>query len=474
MIALTLEEISAAVAGTVAVGETEFDTQTVYSGASQTDSREVKAGDIFFARRGETTDGHNFIGRAVELGAALIICEKPTDFAELSVGVPQIVVTDTTEALNDLATEVVRRVNLLGRMQTVGITGSNGKTSTKNFVGAMLETVGETVASEKSFNNEVGGPMTALRVTETTEFLVAEMGASAEGEIARLVKMAPPNIGVVLTVGLAHAGEFGGIDSTFRAKSEMVKNLPADGVAVLNREDPRVAQMQQLTDARVRWFGLTSRCDVWAENIDVQAEGTNFTMHLDEESREVKFAVLGEHHVMNALAAATVAHELGMGIDAIVEVLERTTRPAKWRMEVTKVARDITIINDAYNASPDSMQAALKTLVQVVHPQGRSVAVLGVMSELGEFSGEQHDRLGLLAVRLGIDELIIVGEDARRLHISAINEGSWNGESVYFADQQQAKQYLLESLQPFDTVIFKSSNSAGLRFLGDEVKEALA
>lgn len=469
MIALTLAEITQAVKGTLELGNSSQTETAKVASLSQTDSRLVSPGDIFFARRGEDTDGHLFVDQAIERGAALIVAEKPTNDS-----VAQIIVKDTTVALRKLATEVVQRALQTGDLQIVGVTGSNGKTSTKNLLGAMLERLGETVASEKSFNNEVGGPLTALRVKESTKFLVAEMGASAKGEIAALVRMAPPHIGVVLTVGLAHAGEFGGIDATFAAKSEMVKDLPESAVAVLNSEDPRVAQMAEITRARVRWFGLSDKSDVWAKNIVVTDKGTSFTLCIGAESTPVVFPVLGEHHVMNALAAATVATEFGMSIDQIVSVLEATTRPAKWRMEVTRTTGGITLINDAYNASPDSMQAALKTLAQVKHPEGRTVAVLGVMSELGQFSGEQHDRIGLLAVRLRIDELIAVGEEARRLHISTINEGSWSGESVFFETQEEAKKYLLQTLKQNDTVLFKSSNSAGLRFLGDEVKEALA
>lgn len=466
MIDLTLTDIAHAVQGRLVLGSGGSAPDDIVRGNAQTDSREVTPGQIFFARRGEQTDGHLFVDAALERGAALIIGERSvTDDA------PQIIVDDTTEALHLLATEVLRRVNGLGQLTTIAVTGSNGKTTTKNLLQRMAERLGKTVASEKSFNNEVGGPLTALRVESDTEVLVAEMGASAEGEIARLVEMAPPTIGIVLSVGLAHAGEFGGIDATFRAKSEMVTGLPEEAVAVLNLEDPRVASMRELTRARVRTFGLSNRADVWADEIETSAKGTNFVLHVDRDTAQVQFPVLGEHHVMNALAATTAARELGLPLTDIVEVLEATTRPAKWRMEVLGGRDGITVINDAYNASPDSMAAALKTLAQITPPEHRTIAILGAMSELGEFSGAEHDRIGLLAVRLRISQLVIVGAEARRMHISAINEGAWDGESKFFESQDEAFAYVRDLAEAGDTILVKSSNSAGLRFLGDRLGE---
>jgi UDP-N-acetylmuramoyl-tripeptide--D-alanyl-D-alanine ligase len=310
-----------------------------------------------------------------------------------------------------------------------------------------------------------------LEVTDETEFLVAEMGASGIGEITRLVRMARPDIGVVLKVGLAHAGEFGGIEATLKAKTEMVTDLLPTDVAILNLDDPRVASMADKTVARVLWFGLDPRADVRATDVVSSARGTAFTLVLPSGEKPVTFRVLGEHHVMNALAAAASAYTLGVGIDDIVAGLESVQRAERWRMEVMGGARGVTIINDAYNASPDSMAAALKTLAQIAGPGERTVAVLGEMSELGEFSGEEHDRIGLLAVRLNIGQLVVIGPAARRMHISTINEGSWDGESLYFDTPDDAYEHLASALKPGDTVLVKSSNSAGLRFLGDRLGE---
>ncbi|MBF4569403.1 UDP-N-acetylmuramoyl-tripeptide--D-alanyl-D-alanine ligase [Plantibacter sp. VKM Ac-2880] len=465
MIDLTLTEIAAATNGRLLAGSAHAD--LVVSGVADTDSRLITPGDIFVAKPGEETDGHLFADAAVANGAALLIVER-----ELPVAVPQILVDDSVTALGALATEVIRRVRSHGVLRIVGITGSNGKTTTKNLLAAVLERVGETVSPKASFNNEVGAPITMLRVTDSTRFLVAEMGASGIGEIARLIRMAKPDIGVVLKVGLAHAGEFGGIEATVTAKTEMVSDLLPDDVAILNLDDARVAGMADTTRARVLWFGLDDRAAVRATDVVATASGTAFTLHLpDGSSAPVSFKVLGEHHVMNALAAAAAAHELGVPIDVVVDALESVSRAERWRMEPLGGRDGVSVINDAYNASPDSMSAAIRTLAQIGAERGRTIAVLGAMSELGDWAGEEHDRIGLQVVRLGIGRLVVVGPEARRMHITAINEGSWDGESVYFPTADEAFDYLSAEIAAGDTVLVKSSNAAGLRFLGDRLGE---
>ena len=378
---------------------------------------------------------------------------------------------DVVDALGRLAHEVVARVRALGELRMVAVTGSNGKTTTKNLLHAILETQGETVSPVASFNNEVGAPLTMLKVTRSTRFLVAEMGASGLGEITRLIRMAKPDVGIVLTVGLAHAGGFGGIERTLVTKTEMVKDLLPEDTAVLNADDPRVASMSDKTQAPVLWFGRDARAAVRATDIVASAAGTTFTLHLpDGSTRPVSFRVLGEHHVTNALAAAAGAWALGVDGDAIVSALQTVQRAERWRMEVLG-GNGVTVINDAYNASPDSMAAALRTLAQIRGPEQRTVAVLGEMSELGEFSEEEHDRVGLLAVRLNIGQLVVVGRPARRLHLEAIGQGSWDGESIFAEDAAEAREILDGILRDGDLVLVKSSNSAGLRFLGDELGE---
>jgi len=238
---------------------------------------------------------------------------------------------------------------------------------------------------------------------------------------------------------------------------------------VLNADDGRVAAMAGMTAARVRWFGLSPDADVRAENVRATAFGTRFTLLVDGAEHEVALRILGEHHVSNALAALTVARELGVPIERAIAAIEAVPRAERWRMEVLQPGGGITVINDAYNASPDSTAAALKTLAQIREPGQRTVAVLGEMAELGEYAHEEHDRLGRLVVRLNIGKLVVVGEGARRIHAAAGLEGSWDGESVFVPDLDAAYDLLREQLRAGDVVLVKSSKSARLRFLGDKL-----
>ena len=470
MIALTLSELAHAIGGevTLATGDT---LDTIVSGAVDTDSRLIAPGGIFVAKPGEETDGHLFVDAAATAGAAVAIVEHIVDAA-----VTQIVVADAVAALADLARDVVARVRSGGDLRIIGITGSNGKTTTKNLLARILEGEGETVSPKASFNNEVGAPLTMLRVTNDTRFLVSEFGASAPGEIARLAGLVEPDLGVVLMVGMAHAGGFGGIESTLAAKSELVRALRPGGLAVLNADDARVASMASIAperDAGVRWFGRSPGADVRADDVQVTASGTTCVVTVDGESRPLRLRVLGEHHVMNALAAIAAATALGVSLADCIARLETVEIAERWRMQPLGSDR-VRIINDAYNASPDSMAAALRTLAQITGPGERTVAVLGAMSELGEYAEDEHDRVGLLAVRLGIQRIVIVGDGARRMYLEAVAQGSWDGEAVFFATADEAYDYLMGELRDGDRVLVKSSNSAGLRFLGDRLGESFS
>lgn len=467
MIAFRLEELAQLLEGRLVlpVGVTAAST---VSGSVETDSRLVTSGSIFVALPGEVTDGHRFAPAAVDAGAALVICRE-----QLDIDAPQLIVADGLDALAALAREVVSRVRARGQLRVIGVTGSNGKTTTKNLVRAILEAEGPTVAPEGSFNNQVGAPISMLRIDENTRFLIVEMGASGPGEIARLVSIARPEIGVVLKVGLAHAGEFGGIEVTEQAKTEMVTDLPAGGVAVLNIDDDRVWRMRERTAARVVSFGLSPDAVVRADDVATSVRGTSFTMVTDGIRRPVQLRILGEHHVMNALAALSVARELGVDLDRAITALEAVTRAERWRMEVLTRADDVIVINDAYNASPDSTAAALKTLAQLGRDENRrTVAVLGEMAELGTYAQEEHDRIGRLVVRLDIRKLVVVGDAARHIHAAAGLEGSWDGESVHVPDLEAAYDVLRDEVRPGDLVLVKSSKSAGLRYLGDRIAGA--
>ncbi|MCS6575527.1 UDP-N-acetylmuramoyl-tripeptide--D-alanyl-D-alanine ligase [Curtobacterium flaccumfaciens pv. flaccumfaciens] len=497
MIAMTLAEIATAVSGELIGGAQATDVaepgDLVVEGSVETDSRLVRPGSVFFALPGEVTDGRRFVPAAVDAGAALVITPERVDTTA-----PQIVVTDGYAALAALAHEVVTRVRMStadrvdadGRpapLRVVGITGSNGKTSTKNMLRTILEQHGATIAPEGSFNNHVGAPISMLRVTYDTRYLVVEMGASGVGHIAKLVSIAEPDLGVVLKVGLAHAGEFGGIEATQRAKSEMVTDLPETATALLNVDDDRVASMRDLTAARVVGFGTSAEADYRITGIETDRSGTRFTLTVPpvrpegdrptdatlsggRDHVDVRLAILGEHHAMNASAALTVAHLWGVPLADGAAALASMTRAERWRMELLQGGPEgVTVINDAYNASPDSTAAALRTLAQIVRPGERTVAVLGEMAELGEFSVEEHDRIGRLVVRLGIGQLVVVGRGAMPIHQAATLEGSWDGESVYIEDVDDAVRAMQEMLRPGDVVLVKSSKSAELRFLGDRL-----
>ncbi|MFE6733219.1 UDP-N-acetylmuramoyl-tripeptide--D-alanyl-D-alanine ligase [Microbacterium sp. NPDC057650] len=470
MIALSLAEIASVIGGELRLYGSDTP-DTVVSGVVDTDSRKMAPGAVFVAKPGEVTDGHRFVGSAVAAGAVLAIVEHAVDEQ-----VTQIVVSDVIEAIAALAKEVVARVRARGDLRIVGITGSNGKTTTKNFIARILQDEGETVAPINSYNNEVGAPVTMLRVTDSTKFLVSEFGASGPGSIARLAGLVEPDVVVVLMVGLAHAGGFGGIERTAQAKAELIEAARSDGTAVLNVDDSRVAAMRPLADSRgmsVIGFGRTDAADLRASDVEVSATGTTCVVHAGDEALPLRMQVLGEHHVSNALAAIAATGALGVPASTAIARLETVEIAERWRMQPMGGDR-VRIINDAYNASPDAMAAALRTLAQIAAPGQRTVAVLGAMSELGEADGEEHDRIGLLAVRLNIQRIVVVGAEARRLFLAAVGEGSWDGEAVHLPDQDAAFDYLSGELRDGDLVLVKSSNSAGLRFLGDRLGESFS
>lgn len=467
MIALSLAEIASVIGGDLHI-EGADTPETRVDGVVDTDSRKMTPGAIFVAKPGAETDGHLFVGAAVSGGAVLALVERIVD-----VPVTQIVVPDVVAALADLARAVVARVRDAGDLRIVGITGSNGKTTTKNLLARILDDEGETIAPISSYNNEVGAPLTMLRVTESTRYLVSEFGAAGPGAIAHLAGLVEPDVAVVLMVGMAHAGGFGGIEATARAKSELVTASRAGGTAVLNVDDPRVWAMREIAASRsltVTGFGQGQDAEVRASDVRVAADGTRAQISVGGETLPLHLKVLGAHHIANALAAIAAAGSLGVPAADAIARIETVEVAERWRMQPLGNDR-VRIINDAYNASPDSMAAALRTLAQITGPDERTVAVLGAMSELGESAGEEHDRIGLLAVRLNIRRIVIVGPEARRLYLAAVGEGSWDSEAVHLPDQDAAFEYLRTELRDGDRVLVKSSNSVGLRHLGDRLGE---
>ena len=443
------------------------DKEVNVTGSAETDSRLVSEGSIFFAKPGEQADGHDFVADAKSRGAVVAVVEHRVD-----VDITQLVVANTVDALGVLAAWLIGELKANGKLKVVGITGSNGKTTTKNMLRAILSQVGNTIAPIESFNNKVGAPISILRADLNTEFLVVEMGAEGLGTIAYLANMAQPDVGVILKVGMAHAGEFGGIDVTAKIKGELAEALGADAWLVLNADDGMVAAMKDRTKAAVKWFGTSSESEYWASDISLSKIGTSFVLNWpDGDKSDIQLSILGEHHVMNALAAASVSHLLGASKQQVVSALEAMELAERWRMQRVVRSDGVTVINDSYNASPDSMKAALQTLAQLGRMGTRTIAVLGEMAELGQYSRHEHDSIGRLVVRLNIDQLVVVGEGAKLIHMGASQEGSWDGESKFFPSIAEALEYLRGILADGDTVLVKSSKSANLRFLGDDLME---
>jgi UDP-N-acetylmuramoyl-tripeptide--D-alanyl-D-alanine ligase len=425
------------------------------------DSRAVRPGSLFAAFAGEHVDGHDYAERAVAAGAAAVLATRP-------VGVPAIVVPDVTAALGALAGSVVERLGTTA----IALTGSSGKTSTKDLIAQVLERKGPTVYPAGNLNNEIGLPLTALRAAEDTEHLVLEMGARYIGDIRYLTGLVPPKVGLVLNVGTAHIGEFGGREQIAEAKGEIVECLPKDGVAVLNADDPLVRAMASRTKARVVLFGEAADADVRAENVRLTQLGQpSFTLQTPTGCSDVTMRLYGEHHVSNALAAAAVAHELGMSVDEIALALSEAGTLSRWRMEVTERPDGVTIVNDAYNANPESMRAALRALAAMGKGR-RTWAVLGQMAELGDEALAEHDAVGRLAVRLNVSKLVAVGgREASWLQLGAYNEGSWGEESVHVSDAQAAVDLLRSELRPGDVVLVKASRSVGLERVAQALLE---
>jgi UDP-N-acetylmuramoyl-tripeptide--D-alanyl-D-alanine ligase len=438
VIRLSLADIANAVGGRLH----RADGSEIVSSPVEFDSRKLRPGGLFVAVPGERVDGHDFAAQAVADGAVGVLSAREVDAP--AVVVPPVPARDRSSVmalagdtdgsgaavLAGLAKLARHVVDQLPKLTVVGVTGSSGKTSTKDLIAQMLEPMGPTVAPPGSFNNEIGHPWTALRSDADTRHLVLELSARSVGNIAALCEVAPPRIGAVLNVGSAHLGEFGSQEAVARTKGELVEALPpADdgGIAVLNADDPLVAAM----------------------------------------------AERGEHHVGNALTAAAIALELGASLDEVAGRLAAVRRVSARRMEVAETAGGVTVVNDAYNANPESVRAALKTLASMVRGRsGRAWAVLGVMGELGEAGVQAHDEIGRLAVRLNIDRLVVIGDQARGIHQGASLEGSWGEESVLVPDVDAAVALLRAELRPGDVVLTKASKVAALWRVAEALLDA--
>ena len=382
------------------------------TGSVVTDSREAQAGSLYVARRGESADGHAFVAGAVARGAVAVIVEHEVDEA-----VAQIVVEDSTEALGALARAHMEALRAGGALDVIAMTGSVGKTTTKDLLLQIMSADGPTVAPKLSFNNEVGLPLTVLLADEKTRHLVLEMGASGPGHITYLTGIVAPDVAIELCVGHAHVGGFGGFEGVAAAKAELIRGMRPGGPVILNTDDPHVEAMAPLASGEVIRFSASGnpRAEVRAQDVSVDAaDRASFTLVTPAGTAQVSLKIVGRHHVANALAAAAGALTLGVDLATVVQVLSSARALSPHRMDVHELVIDgceLTLIDDSYNANLDSMRAGIAALSSI-GKGGRTIAVLGEMLELGEDSQSLHEQVGAMIEACGVETLIGLGTDA--------------------------------------------------------------
>ncbi|MDQ0905856.1 UDP-N-acetylmuramoyl-tripeptide--D-alanyl-D-alanine ligase [Streptomyces canus] len=447
MIPLGVSEIAAVVGGRV-----EGDGSVTVTAPAVLDGRQAEPGGLFVAFAGEHADGHDYVGQAGRTGAVAVLGSRPTSL-------PTVVVDDARAAVQALAAHVVSR--LRDGLTVVGLTGSQGKTGTKDLLAALLSSTSPTTATIGSLNNELGVPLTMLRADAATRFLVLEMGARHIGDIAALTGLVAPDIAVVLNVGQAHLGEFGSRAAIARTKGELIQGLAPGGTAVLNADDPRVAAMRSLTDGPVVTFGRAEHADLRVTDLTLDRLGRpSFTLRTADASAPVALPLVGTHQALNASAAAAAGLAAGVPLDVATAALA-TASLSPWRLELRDLAGGATLLNDSYNANPDSTRAALDALAAI--EGGRRIAVLGEMLELGDDSAAQHRAVGEYAASRA-EVVVVVGESAR-----SIADGA--GErAVVLADNAAAVDWLRGHIAAGDVVLVKASRGARL----DEVAAALA
>ena len=423
------------------------------TGPVVTDSREAQAGSLYVARRGESADGHAFVSGAAKRGAVAAIVEHEVDEA-----VAQIVVEDSTEALGALARAHVEKLRSSGDLDVIAMTGSVGKTTTKDLLLQIMSEDGPTVAPKLSFNNEVGLPLTVLLADESTRHLVLEMGASGPGHITYLTDIVAPDVAIELCVGHAHVGGFGGFEGVAAAKAELIKGTRPGGPVILNTDDPNVEAMAPLATGRVIRFSASGneRADVVARDVHLdRADRASFTLVTPEGEAPIDLKIVGRHHVANALAAAAGALTLGVSLQTVAAVLSCARALSPHRMDVRELrvdGMDLTLIDDSYNANLDSMRAGIAALASIGRDSQR-IAVLGEMLELGEDSQSLHQQVGVLIADAGVETLIGLGTDAHYYLEGAPDVP--NREVA--ADPQDAARLALEHAKDGAVVLVKGS-----------------
>jgi UDP-N-acetylmuramoyl-tripeptide--D-alanyl-D-alanine ligase len=454
MIAMTLGEIAKVISGVI---HGDIDEQAKLSELTHIhfDSRKIAKGDVFIALLGENADGHDFVDDALKNGAALSIVTK-------QVPGPHILVQDVLSSLGSLAHHVR---NQIPGLKVIGITGSQGKTTTKDMLFSILAAEGESVAAEGSFNNDLGVPLTILRCKETTQFCITEMGARHGGDISALTKIAAPDVGAVLKVGNAHIGEFGSQEKIAATKGELIAGLKSGATAILGTYDRFTPAMPIPSGVKRITFGERHDCTVRAADVEFRGGYAHFDLVTPESREAVELRVIGLHQISNALAAAAIAFALGVSTSHISSALSTHESASKWRMEIHEGC-EMLLINDAYNANPESMESALRTLVLLTQERGgRSWAFLGTMHELGIDSPAMHRGIGELAAQLGVDHLVSIGAP------DYLDELPSSITTTHYFDTVSETLPLLAELHAGDVILVKASRAEHLEVLAKEIED---
>lgn len=458
---ISLDEVARAISGKLAgrAGATAIS-------SVGTDTRDMGCADLFFALEGPRFDGHDFLTDAARSGARAAVVRSTSEparrFAEGHPDFPLVRVKDTLKALGDLAAHVRSQMDVTA----VGITGTTGKTCTKDFLVSILDLEGSVAASEGSFNNEIGLPLTILGARPSDSWLVVEMGARKAGDIRRLAQIARPSAGIITNVGPGHLELFKTMDAVAKTKGELARALPEGGILVLNADDPATRKMARETRARAITFGRGKKADYRATSVRLD-EGAlpSFDLAGPDIDGHVDLPAVGRHQVENALAAAACAHALGIASENIAKGLERAGL-SRWRTECVRCGCGYLLINDAYNANPVSMEAALRTLAETGASR-RKVAVLGGMAELGSRSEDYHHEAGHRAARLGADIVLTVGRRGRWIAAGAVAEGLPRGSVFRCEDAASALEVLSCFVEPDDVILVKASRVEGLERICD-------
>lgn len=428
-----------------------------------TDSRIVTDGSVFVAIKGVNTDGHRFVKQAVENGA---VCAVVSDETMAQSSLPVIVVPDTLKALREMA--LLYRNEF--KIPCVAVTGSVGKTSTRDMVYSVLSKQYCVHKTEKNYNNEIGLPLTVFGLKSEHEIMVLEMGMSGFGEISNLTKIAQPDTAIITNIGLAHIEKLGSQENILKAKLEILEGLSPDGTVILNGDDPYLRSLEGRLPYETLYYGIESKnCDITAENIKKYSSGTDFTVKIDGSEYKFSVNVPGLHHVYNALAAILTGIKYNLSVKKIQEGVEKFVTSGM-RQNIIRLA-DYTVIKDCYNASPQSMAAGLDVLESVFDSNkdkgGKKVAVLGDMLELGDISRTEHEKIGKLIVKHNIDRLITVGEMAEYIAKSAVEDGFSASDAYSFTDNEKAAASIYNIIKPGDIILFKASRGMKLEEIAD-------